>query len=139
VDGRYDEFERRRTAWMREMEYRRRNIVFPETAMNSGHFWRHLAYSSYPLNLAQKIGVAVLLFGSGVPYVLFLAGREIFYAVLGNHLGIREPSGRGIAALVFSQVLTIAVAMRILFSVLKTKKPLDDIRLPLRRRPRAGR
>jgi hypothetical protein len=47
---------------MRELLYRQRNIVFPETAMNGGRYWRNLACRKYPFTTGQKIGFAFILF-----------------------------------------------------------------------------
>jgi len=129
-----DALEQKRAEWLRELEYRQRNIVFPETAMNGGHFWRHLAYAKYPLNTIQKIGVIVLLFTSGIPYMVFLGASSILHALLGT--SAREPAYfSGMNALVFflSQILTIAVMLRVLASTFTRKKGLADFRGPLRR------
>jgi hypothetical protein len=49
-----------RDAWMREMEARQRNIVFPDTVRNAGGFWRGLRDGQ--LNRAQWTGLFVLFF-----------------------------------------------------------------------------
>ena len=119
--------DQKRDEWLRELEYRQRNIVFPETVMNSGHFWRSLAYSKYPLSAVQKAGVIILLFMTGIPGMVFLGARTLMHAVFGP---AAEPRSSGAEALVFllSQVLMIAVMYRVLMAVFTAKKPLDDLR-----------
>jgi hypothetical protein len=50
---------------MREMRYRQRNIVFPETAMNGARFWRNLNSRKYPFRTGQKFCFAIFLLTLG--------------------------------------------------------------------------
>lgn len=52
---------RRKDEWLRDIDARQRNIVFPDTADNEGRFWRNIVSGKQSLTLAQWIGIA--LFG----------------------------------------------------------------------------
>ena len=54
--------------WVRELEERQRNFVFPDTARNGGNFWRGILENS--LNGFQIIGLVILI----LFYVLLMAG-----------------------------------------------------------------
>lgn len=62
---------------MREMRYRQRNIVFPETAMNWGRFWRNLNSRKYPFTLGQKVCFAVLVIVLVPPLLAWFVGTII--------------------------------------------------------------
>jgi hypothetical protein len=44
--------------WLRDMDARQRNVVFPDTVQNEARFWRTLG--NVPLTTAGKIGLVVL-------------------------------------------------------------------------------
>jgi len=46
--------------WERDIVYRQRNIVFPDTVQNEGRFYRTLLRTNIPLNAVQRLGVAFL-------------------------------------------------------------------------------
>jgi hypothetical protein len=57
---------RRREEWLRDIEERQRNIVFPDTVQNEGRFWRNLTTRTQRLTKAQIFGIAlfyILLLG----------------------------------------------------------------------------
>ena len=61
MDSEYKSPEHRREVWMREVRYRQRNIVYPETAMNRARFWRNLTSRKYPFTRGQKLCFVILL------------------------------------------------------------------------------
>jgi hypothetical protein len=44
--------------WLRDVEARQRNVVFPDTLGNETRFWRNLG--KQPFNLSTKVGLALL-------------------------------------------------------------------------------
>lgn len=46
-----------REEWLKDVEARQRNVVFPETAANEARFWRNLIASRNGLTVVQKVGV----------------------------------------------------------------------------------
>jgi hypothetical protein len=52
---------RNREEWLRDVQARQRNIVFPDTAANEARFWRNLYTGRQKLTTLQTIGVAVML------------------------------------------------------------------------------
>ena len=59
--------------WLRDIDSRQRNVVFPDTIQNEGRFWRNAWAGKDSLNPAQWVGVVVLfvLFGGGLLSVLW--------------------------------------------------------------------
>lgn len=49
-----------RDSWLRDVEARQRNVVFPDTAANEARFWRNLFTGKQKLSVAQTIGLAVV-------------------------------------------------------------------------------
>jgi hypothetical protein len=66
---------RNREEWMRDVETRQRNIVFPDTVANEGRFLRNLTNTKERLNPWQLAGVIVLLAANAIFLVFFLAAR----------------------------------------------------------------
>jgi hypothetical protein len=52
--------------WLRDIDARQRNIVFPDTVQNKGRFWRNLYHGKQPLNTAQWAGVILLYLSAAV-------------------------------------------------------------------------
>lgn len=52
-----DEWEQAVEAWEIDILNRQRNIVFPDTVLNEGRFFRNMVSGQIPLNPVQKIGV----------------------------------------------------------------------------------
>ena len=73
MESRYKPPEHRREEWMREVRYRQRNVVYPETAMNGARFWRNLTSRKYPFTPAQKLCFVILVFVQIPPFAIFLA------------------------------------------------------------------
>jgi hypothetical protein len=44
--------------WLRDVDARQRNVVFPDTVQNEARFWRNLGKG--PANTATKVGLAIL-------------------------------------------------------------------------------
>jgi H+/Cl- antiporter ClcA len=51
---------REREEWLRDLNDRQRNIVFPDTAANEARFWRNLFNGTRTLSGVQITGVVVL-------------------------------------------------------------------------------
>jgi hypothetical protein len=133
-----DTLEQKRAEWMRELAYRQRNIVFPETAMNGARFWRHLAYTKYPLRPLQKVGIFVLLFMTGIPYFVALVAVAAENQLLGHQVP-DEWISAAINALVFvlSQGLTIVLMFRVLVAAFRPNRTQEEFRTPGRWSSRA--
>jgi hypothetical protein len=58
--------QRKREEWLRDVNARQRNVVFPDTVENETRFWRNLGTG--PSKTSTKIGLAILaifVFGFG--------------------------------------------------------------------------
>jgi hypothetical protein len=53
--------KRGKDEWLQDVDARQRNVVFPDTALNEGRFWRNLSSSKEPLTFLQWIGVLTVL------------------------------------------------------------------------------
>ena len=49
---------KKRQEWLRDVDARHRNVVFPDTAQNEARFWRNLRTGN--LTVAQRVGLAIL-------------------------------------------------------------------------------
>ncbi len=49
-----------RDEWLRDINARQRNIVFPDTANNEGRFWRNVIDGHQRLNFVQKFGIFLI-------------------------------------------------------------------------------
>jgi hypothetical protein len=70
VESEYKSPEQRREEWMREMHYRQRNIVFPETVMNNARFWRNLTSRKYGFTAGQKLCFSGFILVAVPPMIL---------------------------------------------------------------------
>jgi predicted permease len=62
--------------WLRDVDARQRNVVFPDTVQNEGRFWRNIGKA--PLTTAGKVGLAILavfVFGN-IAFVVSLILRD---------------------------------------------------------------
>jgi hypothetical protein len=50
----------RQRDWEQDVANRQRNVVFPDTVLNEGRFYRNIFQRKAPLSLPQKIGVFLL-------------------------------------------------------------------------------
>ena len=69
--------KRSRNEWMRDVELRQRNIVFPDTAANEARFWRNII--SGKLTTVQIIGVIV--YAGAVAALTWLTAKEMISIV----------------------------------------------------------
>jgi len=60
--------------WLRDIDARQRNVVFPDTVQNEGRFWRNIYSGEQRLNAAQWVGVLLLF--------IFFGGSLVFYLVV---------------------------------------------------------
>lgn len=63
---------RSKDEWLRDLQARQRNVVFPDTVQNEGRFWRNLWSGKQPLSLAQFIGLLLMFVVVAGSLVLFL-------------------------------------------------------------------
>jgi hypothetical protein len=47
--------------WLRDIDARQRNIVFPDTVQNEGRFWRNIYSGKQSLTLSQWVGILIVL------------------------------------------------------------------------------
>ena len=67
---------RSKDEWLRDVDARQRNVVFPDTVQNEGRFWRNLGKE--PLTPVAKAGLVVLgifVFGN-LAFILTLILRD---------------------------------------------------------------
>jgi len=69
-----------REEWLRDVNERQRNVVFPDTLKNETRGWRNLIESKQPLSLIQQAGLLVL----AVSFVSFALAFFILLAVGGG-------------------------------------------------------
>ena len=91
-------------AWLRDIEARQRNIVFPDTLNNETRGWRNLVEGGPP-TAVQRLGIAVLLF--------FVAGGGLGIAYFVSDAFSRS----GLVLLALICVLTLAFVGLILLAV----------------------
>jgi hypothetical protein len=61
----------KRSTWEQDLRNRQRNIVFPDTVLNQGTFYRNLLSRNAHLNSVQRIGMVILsLFAIGHSIVM---------------------------------------------------------------------
>lgn len=58
--------------WMRDIELRQRNIVFPDTANNQARLWRNVIDGHQDLNAVQWIGLFLIYVPSLVALIAIL-------------------------------------------------------------------
>ncbi len=74
---------RSRKEWLKDVNERQRNLVFPDTLRNEMRFWRNLGSGAGRLTKAQAIGVA-LLFAAPLGVIVSEAARRYRYAGPGS-------------------------------------------------------
>jgi len=60
--------------WLRDIEARQRNIVFPDTAANEGRFWRNLYEGKQKLTRLQAVGIAIMAIMAATLFILVSLG-----------------------------------------------------------------
>lgn len=96
----------KRQEWEQDLRKRQCNIVFPDTVLNEGRFYRHLLRGNMPISAVQRIGVFILALSG-----LLLSAESFAMAV--NHLlsgGSKAimsvaPAGAGVLSLLFGWLL----------------------------------
>jgi hypothetical protein len=53
--------------WLRDIDARQRNIVFPDTAENEGRFWRNIISGKRRLSIVQIIGIGIMWVAVALP------------------------------------------------------------------------
>jgi hypothetical protein len=74
---------RKREEWLRDVDARQRNVVFPNTVENETRFWRNLGQQPFTIN--TKVGLALLaLLGWGflIRIVVALFKEKLAWAVI---------------------------------------------------------
>ncbi len=56
-----------REEWLRDVDARQRNVVFPDTAANEGRFWRNIISGEQRLTTVQVIGIGVMCLALAFP------------------------------------------------------------------------
>jgi hypothetical protein len=73
----------RKEDWLRDVNARQRNVVFPDTAENEGRFWRNIVSGKESLTLAQWIGILLFcLCIIGLLASLWPKGGEVWWQKL---------------------------------------------------------
>jgi hypothetical protein len=85
--------QRGKDEWLRDVDARQRNVVFPDTVQNEGRFWRNLGKE--PLTSVAKAGLVVL--------GIFVFGNSAFIFTL----ILRDKSGKQELAAIVLLVLLV--------------------------------
>jgi hypothetical protein len=56
---------RKREEWLRDIEERQRNIVFPDTVNNEARFWRNIIEGKQRLTVVQRVGIVIFVLSVG--------------------------------------------------------------------------
>jgi hypothetical protein len=56
-----------RDEWLRDVDARQRNVVFPGTAQNEARFWRNIISGKRHLTTAQVTGIAIVWLAMAFP------------------------------------------------------------------------
>jgi hypothetical protein len=56
-----------RDEWLRDVDARQRNVVFPDTAQNEARFWRNMFFGKKHLTTAQITGIAIMWLAMAFP------------------------------------------------------------------------
>jgi hypothetical protein len=51
---------RQHDEWLRDIDARQRNVVFPDTAANEARFWRNLMEGKQKLTRLQTVGILIM-------------------------------------------------------------------------------
>ena len=110
-------------AWERDVLNRQRNIVFPDTVMNEGRYYRNIASGKAVYTLGQKISLLAIVGG-----VMVVTSVGLAFAIV-QILKAKEPVTAVVAAWPFAYLLGI-----LLFWVFLAVKGLIPATPPRRRR-----
>lgn len=56
---------RKREEWLRDIEERQRNVVFPDTVNNEARFWRNIIQGKQRLTVVQRVGIGIFVLSVG--------------------------------------------------------------------------
>jgi hypothetical protein len=56
-----------RDEWLRDIDARQRNVIFPDTAQNEARFWRNIISGKRHLTTAQITGIAIMWLAMAFP------------------------------------------------------------------------
>jgi hypothetical protein len=93
--------------WLRDVDARQRNIVFPDTANNEARFWRNIINGNARLSTTQKIGILLV----------FLTLLVVFLSMAGVFSSGFSFSGLASTSLVFLAGSGFLVLFLAIFSV----------------------
>ena len=75
--------------WLRDIDARQRNVVFPDIVQNEARFWRNIYSGKYSLTPPQWIGILILLAALLVCLTtLWPRGEDVWWHKLINGYGI---------------------------------------------------
>jgi len=102
--------DEREQQWWDDLHNRQRNIVFPDTVLNEGRFFRTLVSRNVELNAAQRIGAIILAAGMMLDGSLSLAMSlaEISADFKENWI-LAVPSMASVFIIVFGIILIVRV------------------------------
>jgi hypothetical protein len=129
--------------WERDVINRQRNIVFPDTVLNQGRFYRNLASGKAVFTWGQRLSLLGVV-GFFIP-VLFIDYAGIFGELLAGHPAPATPAtGRFLAPSIVSLIPLLATSILsliwlLLWIFLAIKVLFPDSELRHRRRRRGYR
>jgi hypothetical protein len=109
--------------WERDVLNRQRNIVFPDTNLNEGRFYRNIVYERAVFSLGQKLSFLVVATYFLIVACVALAGL-ISESISRNKFHIRSPE-RELSTFLFPLIGTlfwVYLAVRGVFPVKKKRK-----------------
>lgn len=71
--------------WERDVINRQRNIVFPDTNLNEGRFYRNIASGKAVFSVGQKVSLLLIVAYFLVVYVVDFAGRIGLFIAQRSH------------------------------------------------------
>jgi hypothetical protein len=67
---------RKREEWLRDIEERQRNVVFPDTVNNEARFWRNIIEGKQRLTVVQRVGIGIFVLSVGTLVFLITFPRN---------------------------------------------------------------
>src|SRR5436305_7924900 len=83
-------------AWERDVINRQRNIVFPDTVLNEGRFYRNIASGKAIFTRGQKISLLLILLWISIPVAICIT------SAVANVLAPEKPRRQGPWVLIYS-------------------------------------
>jgi len=113
--------------WERDILNRQRNIVFPDTVLNEGRFYRNIASGKAVFSTGQKVSLAIVFAYFALLYSIFLA------SIIGEY---RAEHNTGL--LLWEIWASILVLGEVLFWTFLSVKAFFPSPMPARKRRRCG-